>query len=73
METKVETKIRRNGSMYQVFKVLSKDYFMNFRDFSKKDQKAISSALELGLVKMYRNGLVRLNQAGKKAFGVAND
>lgn len=66
MET--ETKVRKNSPMYQVFKVLSKDYFMNFKDFNKKEQRAITEALEKGFIKMYRNGLVRLNSAGKKAL-----
>lgn len=62
-------KIRKNSQLFHLLQVLSKDYFMNIKDFVKKEeQKAISEALNLGYVKVYGNGLIRLKFSGKQVL-----
>jgi hypothetical protein len=66
------TVLKRNTLMYEAFKVLSKDFFVNIKDFPVKTQKVLWSGYEIGLLKIYKNGLVRLNASGKKLLASAS-
>jgi len=72
MYAKKPTTLRQSSKMYRAFKVLSADNFVHIKDFPENIQKnVLLPAYEHGFLTMYKNGLVRLNAAGKKLMAVS--
>jgi hypothetical protein len=61
--------IKKGSLMYEAFQTLSKDSFANLSEFDNKMKKdALYPAMKHGFLRIYKNGLVRLNASGKMLF-----
>ena len=70
-DVKKQTTLKADSKLGKAFKVLSQDNFVNIKDFPDNIQKVLWPAYNQGFLIIYKNGLVRLNAAGKKLYAKA--